>query len=89
MHSNPWTRVFAGAQVNAGSTLPFDHEEIDLWDAWAMAAIEASVTLHSWLSAERTDSGETYAVYVAALDREEQAARALGMRIAAAPAVAA
>lgn len=52
---------------------------IDLWDAWLFAAAEASLALATWTRAVDGDKATAYATYVAALDREEQAARVLAL----------
>jgi hypothetical protein len=56
-------------------------EPIDLWDAWLFAEAEASLTLQAWSSAADEDKAGAYAGYLAALDREEQAARVLADRV--------
>jgi hypothetical protein len=55
----------------------------DLYDAWLLAAAEATLALAAWRSEATGRRGDAYAVYVAALDREEQAALRLRRRIAA------
>ena len=54
----------------------------DLYDAWLFAAADATLALASWRSATSGDRGDAYAAYVAALDREEQAAVCFRRRIA-------
>ena len=56
----------------------------DLYDAWLFAAADATLALAAWRSATRDERGDAYAAYVAALDREEQAAVRFGMRVRAA-----
>jgi uncharacterized membrane protein len=46
----------------------------DLYDAWMLAAAESALALASWRSAARDDKRDAYAIYVAALDREADAA---------------
>jgi hypothetical protein len=46
----------------------------DLYDAWMLAAAESALALASWRSAPRREKSEAYAAYVAALDREADAA---------------
>jgi hypothetical protein len=52
----------------------------DLYDAWLFAAGDATLALAAWRSATG-ERGDAYATYVAALDREEQAAIRFGMRM--------
>lgn len=54
----------------------------DLYDAWLFAAADAGLALADWRLAARERRADAYAVYVAALDREEQAAARLQLRLA-------
>jgi hypothetical protein len=54
---------------------------IELWDAWVFAEVECDLTLESWSRAADEDKRNAYAAYVAALDREEQAAASLATRL--------
>jgi hypothetical protein len=54
---------------------------IELWDAWVFAEVECDLALESWYRATDEDKRNTYAAYVAALDREEQAAASLAARL--------
>lgn len=58
---------------------PLHAKPIDLWDAWLFAAAEASLALATWTRAVDADKASAHATYVAALDREEQAARVLAL----------
>lgn len=58
---------------------PLHAKPIDLWDAWLFAAAEASLALATWTRAVAGDKASAHATYVAALDREEQAARVLAL----------
>jgi hypothetical protein len=49
----------------------------DLFDAWVGAADEAAQALEHWHASHSGDRGQAYAVYCAALDREERAADVL------------
>jgi hypothetical protein len=60
-----------------------DAEPIDLWDAWLFAAAAATLALAAWRFAPEADKRASYTAYVAALDREEQAARVLTVRLQA------
>jgi hypothetical protein len=53
----------------------------DLYDAWLFAAADATLALAAWRSAMRGERGDAYAAYVAALDREEQAALSFRRRM--------
>ncbi|MDX6538546.1 MAG: hypothetical protein QOI71_156 [Gaiellales bacterium] len=59
----------------------FDAEPIDLWDEWQFAATEATLNLRIWSTAPSDDKARAHAAYLAALDREEQAALVLGERL--------
>jgi hypothetical protein len=61
----------------------FDSEPIDLWDAWEFAATEATLKLRIWCTAPSEDKSQAHTAYLAALDREEQAALVLGNRLRA------
>jgi hypothetical protein len=54
---------------------------IELWDAWVFAEVECDLALESWYRAADEDKRNTFAAYVAALDREEQAAESLATRL--------
>jgi hypothetical protein len=54
----------------------------DLFDAWMFAEAEATLALAGWRLARRAERADAYAVYLAALDREAQAARMLELRLA-------
>lgn len=58
------------------------------WEAWLFAAADASLALASWTHAAEGDKASAYASYAAALDREEQAAHVLELRVRAQVAVA-
>ena len=58
-----------------------DADPIDLWDAWLFAEAETSLTMWAWNAAATDDKAWGHAVYRAALDREEQAARVLADRL--------
>ena len=53
----------------------------DLYDAWLFAAADATLALAAWRSAARADKPDAHAGYVAALDRESQAAILLEYRL--------
>jgi hypothetical protein len=53
----------------------------NLFDAWTFAADEARRALEAWRTSQASDRGEAFAVYRAALDREDQAAVVLGARV--------
>ena len=55
-----------------------------LRDAWRLAEAEATLALTAWRLAQRDGKSDAYAVYVAALEREAQAAGLLQSRLAAA-----
>jgi hypothetical protein len=56
---------------------------IDLFDAWLFAENEAALALGDWSAAPTELKGDAHAVYVAALDREAQAADVLRQRLSA------
>jgi hypothetical protein len=53
----------------------------NLLDAWTFAADEARRALEAWRTSRPSDRGDAFAVYRAALDREDQAAVVLGARV--------
>jgi hypothetical protein len=59
-----------------------DVQLIDLRDAWLAAEAEAGDALYAWFSGEPHERRDAYAAYVAALDREEAAAKLLASRLA-------
>jgi hypothetical protein len=56
-------------------------EPLELWDAWQFAATEATLKLRIWCTAPAESKAQAHTTYVAALDREEQAARLLACRL--------
>jgi hypothetical protein len=60
-----------------------DVREIDLYDAWLFAEADTSLALGAWRAAGQAVKADSFAGYRAALDREEQAARALALRLRA------
>jgi hypothetical protein len=50
---------------------------IELWDAWAFAEIDAEFALKRWWDACDGERAAAFAAYLAALDREMQAAAVL------------
>jgi hypothetical protein len=54
----------------------------DLFDAWLFAETEASLALAAWMSAPVGEKRDAYTSYLAALDREAQAAGMLELRLA-------
>jgi hypothetical protein len=58
---------------------------IELWDAWLFAEAEATLALATWNRASSDDRARAYAVYAAALDREEQAGLVLALYVGERP----
>jgi hypothetical protein len=56
----------------------------EFWDAWAFAAADVGVASEAWRIAARGDKADASAAYRAALDREQQAARVLALRLSSA-----
>jgi hypothetical protein len=54
----------------------------ELFDAWMFAETEASLALTAWRSARSEEKADAYSAYLAALDREAQAAKTLQLRLA-------
>jgi hypothetical protein len=71
--ANATNRVVALSALDA----PHAARPIDLWDAWLFAEADASLALGDWSCAPDAEKSDAYAIYRAALDREEQAAVAL------------
>jgi hypothetical protein len=53
----------------------------DLQLAWMDAADDAHEAYIDWCASDRADAADAYAVYDAALDREEAAARAMQLEL--------
>lgn len=76
--------MFSAARNSRTKSAPasvFGTKAIDLWDAWQFAATEATLKLRIWSTAPSEDKAEAHTAYLAALDREEQAALVLGNRL--------
>jgi len=56
-------------------------EPADLFDAWMFAEADATLAIATWRSAPTEEKGDAHAAYLAALDRETQAARVLALRL--------
>jgi hypothetical protein len=54
---------------------------IELFDAWLFAENDAAVALGTWFAAPSDRRADAFAAYVAALDREAQAAEVLRRRL--------
>ena len=54
---------------------------VDLFDAWVFAENDVEVALATWWTAPRELKGDSYAAYVAALDREAHAADVLRLAL--------
>jgi hypothetical protein len=52
-----------------------------LWDAWHLAQVQAQIALVAWREAGPGIAERAHAVYMAALDREEQAALGLALKL--------
>lgn len=64
-------------QIGAGTVDRDGARVIDVFDAWVFAAGDSTRALEAWTASEPRDRGEAFDVYLAALDREEQAAAVL------------
>jgi hypothetical protein len=53
----------------------------NLFDAWWYAADDERWALDAWRTSRTSDRGEAFAVYCAALDREDQAAVVFAARV--------
>jgi hypothetical protein len=79
-HIFPSYRSFAnlGANLGGWGALTSRAARVeDLVDAWVFAAEDARLALEAWVTSASAERGEAYAVYRAALDREERAAAVL------------
>ena len=57
---------------------PTNPDELEIaYDAWRLAADDATDALHAWTSAPTSTRGAAFTAYRAALDREEQVAQIL------------
>ena len=61
-----------------------DTPAIEFWDAWVFAEVESGLALEAWFRAPMDDKPWAYGGYVAALDREQQAAESLAEHLAGA-----
>ncbi|HEX8855649.1 MAG TPA: hypothetical protein VF752_08605 [Thermoleophilaceae bacterium] len=61
---------------------PDDTPTMELWDAWVFAEVDSKLALRSWWDAPSGSKSVAFATYLAALDREEQAAAVLAARFA-------
>ena len=53
----------------------------DLFDAWMFAEADATLAIATWRAAPREEKADAYAAYLAAFERETQAARILAARL--------
>jgi hypothetical protein len=53
----------------------------DLFDAWMFAEADATLAMAAWRAAPREEKADAYSAYVAAFDRETQAASILALRL--------
>jgi hypothetical protein len=67
--------------ITSGALVP--RRSADLQLAWLDAADDAYVAYVAWCRAGRAEASDAFAVYQAALDREEAAARALELQLRA------
>ena len=63
--------------------MPISSHTFELLDTWHFAAADATLALANWHGAPRGQKRLAHAVYVAALDREEVAARELQRNLGA------
>ncbi|MFL5826117.1 MAG: hypothetical protein ACJ76V_06300 [Thermoleophilaceae bacterium] len=54
---------------------------MELWDAWIFAEVDTELALHRWWDCPPEERSEAFTVYIAALDREGQAASVLAERL--------
>jgi hypothetical protein len=76
MSASPWS-LGRLARMGFGPLRPSQ-----LFDAWRSAETDASLALTVWRSARSEDKADAYAAYLAALDREAQAAETLQLGLA-------
>jgi hypothetical protein len=69
------------AEIGSAFDLPGYARAADLWDAWRFAAVESTLALKDWMSADPEEKQLGYAAYLACLDREEEAAIVLAERV--------
>ena len=53
----------------------------EVFDAWVLAALDVEQAVRDWAATAPRERAGAHAVYVAALDREEQAADALRLAV--------
>jgi hypothetical protein len=61
--------------------LPQGPRAVDVYDAWVHAENDVELALGRWWAATLEHKGDTYAAYVAALDREARAAEMLRLAV--------
>jgi hypothetical protein len=78
------TVIETGSLLMSAASRRFQEDipAIELWDAWVFAEVETDLALSTWYRAGTDDKRVAHAAYVAALDREEQAASTLALRLA-------
>jgi hypothetical protein len=78
------TLIETGSLLMSATSRRFQEDipAIELWDAWVFAEVETDLALDTWYGAPHEDKRVAHAAYVAALDREEQAASTLALRLA-------
>jgi len=64
-----------------GEIATWETSTIEFWDAWLFAELDAGVALRRWWDAPSAQRADAFVAYVAALDREAVAARALEVRL--------
>lgn len=71
------TTIFPEPETVASQKPPL----VEFWDAWAFAEIDAEFALKRWWDARDGARASAYAAYLAALEREAQAAAVLATQV--------
>jgi hypothetical protein len=80
---NPWhVKVLTLDRLSEPEPPPDLHDlaPADLFDLWLFAAVDCSLALREWMSADWDEKADAHAAYCAALDREQHAAGVLARR---------
>jgi hypothetical protein len=79
---NTWSTGDPGSAFAGGTRRQFVDEMMDDYVSWREACAAVAASYENWECSERRDKKLAFGVYVAALDREEQAAAAYQRAVA-------
>jgi hypothetical protein len=79
---NTWGTRARGSAFAPGTRRQFVDEMMDDYVSWREACAAVAVSYENWRCSDRPDKQLAFSGYVAALDREEQAAAAYQLAVA-------